>query len=71
MNGTVGVTWRMLRTVAHSLMVHAIVSEAYVHFALMYMIYHIFTVLPIKDIVNKDTSLKTPHKLATGTKPSV
>ena len=41
------------------------------HFALMYTTYHIFPVLPIKDIINKDGDLTTPHKLATGTKPSV
>ena len=36
MNGQVEVTWGTLRTVAHSLMVHAIVPEVYIHFALMY-----------------------------------
>ena len=64
-------TWRTLRTVAHSLMVHARVLEAYINFALMYMTYHIFPVLPIKGIINEDGDLITPHKLATGTKPSV
>ena len=58
-------------TVAHSLMVHARVPEVYVHFTLMYTTDHIFTVLPIKDIINKDGNPKTPHELATGTKPSV
>ena len=33
MNEQVKVTWRMLRTIEHSLMVHARVLEAYVHFA--------------------------------------
>ena len=47
MNGKVEVTWRTLRTIAHSLMVHARVSEAYIHFALMYMTYHILPVLLI------------------------
>ena len=42
MNGQVEVTWRTLRTVAHSLMAHAIVPEIYVHFALMYTTYQIF-----------------------------
>ena len=42
MNGQVGVTWRTLRTISHSLMVHAIILEAYIHFALMYMTDHIF-----------------------------
>ena len=71
MNGQVKVTWRTLRTVAHSLMVHARVPEVYVHFALMYTTYHIFPVLPIKDLINEDDNPTTPHKLATGTKPSV
>ena len=71
MNGQVEVTWRMLRTVAHSLMVHARVLEAYIHFALMYTTDQIFTVLPIKDLINEDGNPTTPHKLATGTKPSV
>ena len=35
MNGQVEVTWRTLRTVAHSIMIHARVLEAYIHFALM------------------------------------
>ena len=71
MNGQVEVTWRTLRTVAHSLMVHARVPEVYVHFSLMYTIDHIFPVLPIKDLINKDDDPTTPHKLATVTKPSV
>ena len=54
MNGQVEVTWRTLRTVEHSLIVHAKFSEAYVHFTLMYTTYHIFLVLPIKDLINKD-----------------
>ena len=37
----------------------------------MYRTDHIFPVLPIKDIINKDGNTTTPHKLATGTKPSV
>ena len=45
-NGQVEVTWRTLRTVAHSLMVHARVPEVYVHFALMYRLDNIFPVLP-------------------------
>ena len=71
MNGKVEVTWRTLRTVALALMVHARVPEVYVHFALMYTIDHIFPVLPIKDLINEDGDPTTPHKLATGTKPSV
>ena len=37
----------------------------------MYTTDHIFLVLPIKDLINDDGNPKTPHKLATGTKPSV
>ena len=71
MNRQVEVTWRTLCTVAHALMLHARVPEVYVHFALMYTTYHIFPVLPIKDIINEDGDPTTPHKLATGAKPSV
>ena len=71
MKGQVEVTWRTLRTVAHALMVHARVPEVYVHFALMYTTDHIFPVLPIKDLINEDGDPTMPHKLATGTKPSV
>ena len=71
MNGKVEVTWRTLRTVAHSLMVHARVLEVYVYFALMYTTDHIFPVLPIKDLINKNGDPTTPHKLATVTKPPV
>ena len=71
MNGKAEVTRRTLRTVAHSCMVHARVSEAYIHFSLMYMAYHIFPVLPIKDMINTDGDLTIPFKLATGMKPSV
>ena len=71
MNGQVEVSWRTLRTVAHSLMVHARVLEVYVHFALMYTADHIFPVLPIKYLINEDGDPTTPHKLATGTKTSV
>ena len=71
MNVQVEVTWRTLRTVAHSLMVHDRVLEVYVHFALMYMTYHIFPVIPIKYLINEDGDPKMSHKLETGTKPSV
>ena len=52
-------------------MVHARVPEVYVHSALMYTTDHIFPVLPIKYLINEDGDPTTPHKLATGTKPSV
>ena len=70
-NRQVQVTWRTLHTVAHNLMVHARVPEVYVHFALMYTTDHIFPVLTIKDLINEDGDPTMPHKLATGTKPSV
>ena len=60
MKGKVEVTWRALRTIAHSLMVHARVLEAYIHFALMYTTDHISPVLPIKDLINKDGDPTTP-----------
>ena len=71
MNGKVEVTRIMLRTVAHPLMVHARVPEIYVHFELMYVTDHFITVLLIKDLINEDGNPTTPHKLETGTKPSV
>ena len=37
----------------------------------MYTIYHIFTVLPIKDMRNKDGDPTTQFKLETGKRPSV
>ena len=52
MNIQVEVKWITLRTIAHSLMVHYRVLEAYIHFALMYTKDHIFLVLPIKDLMN-------------------
>ena len=52
-------------------MVHARVPEVYVHFTLMYTTDHIFPVLTIEDLINKDGNPTTPHKLATGTKSSV
>ena len=68
MNGQVEVTWRTLRTISHSLMVHARVSEAYIYFELMYTTDHIFPVLPIKYLINEDRNPTTTFKLATGTK---
>ena len=71
MNGQVDVTCRTLFTVANSCMVYARVLEVYVYLSLMYTTDHIFTVLPIKDLINEDGHTTTPHKLATGTKPSL
>ena len=69
--GQVEVTWRTLRKISHSLMIHVIVSEAYIHFILMYKIDNTFPVLPIKDLIKKDGEPTTPFKLSTGRKPSV
>ena len=52
MNGQIEVTWRNLRTIAHSLMLLTRFLEAYIHFALMHMTDHIFPVLSIKDMIN-------------------
>ena len=71
MNGQVEVTWRTLRTIAHSFMVHARAPENYIHVALMYTTDNIFPVLHIKDLINEDGDPTIPYKLATGTKPSV
>ena len=71
MNRQVEVTWITIRTISHSLMVHARVLEAYIHFSLMYTTGRIFPVLPIKDLINKDGEHTTTFKLATGTKPLV
>ena len=71
MNRQVKVTWRTLRTIAHSFMVHARVLEAYIHFALIYMVDHILLVLPIKDLINEDGKPTMSFKFATGTKPSI
>ena len=70
-NVQVEVNWRRLRTIAHSLMVHARVLEVYINFSLMYTTDHIFPVLPIKDMINDDGDPTNPYKLATCTKPSV
>ena len=64
-------TWRTLRTAAHYIMVHGRFFEENFHFALMYTTDRIFSVLPIKDLINEYGDPTTPHKLATGTKPSV
>ena len=51
-NRQVKVRWRTLIMIAQSLMVHARVLEAYIHFASMYTADHIFPVIPIKDLIN-------------------
>ena len=37
----------------------------------MYTAYHIFPVLPIKDLINEDVNPNVPFKLVTGLKPPV
>ena len=54
MNVQVILTRRTLRKIAHLVMVHVRVPESYTHFTLMYTEDHIFPVLTIKDMVNKD-----------------
>ena len=71
MIGQVKVKRRTLGTIAHSIMVHAQVSEAYIHFVIMYTTYHIFPVLLIKDLINKDGETFVPFKIVTGTKTSI
>ena len=71
MNGQVEVTWRMLRKIAHSLMVHTRVLEAYIHFELMCTTDHIYPALPIKYTIKKYGFPTTPFEFATGSKPSV
>ena len=70
-NEQVEVKRRTLRTIAHSLMVNARVLEMCIQFALMYTEDHILLVLPIKDLINKDSKTTTPLKVVTGLKPSV
>ena len=67
MNGQVKVIWRTFHTIAQSLIVHARVSESYIHFALMYTTDQIFPVLLIKYLMNEYGNLTTLLKLATDT----
>ena len=50
-------------------MVHARVSDKYIHFALIYTADHIFPVQPIKYLVNQYGEPTMPQKLETGTEP--
>ena len=63
MNRQVKVTCRTLHTIAHSLMIHARLLEAYINFALVNTTDHIFLVLPIKYLINKDGEPTTPLNL--------
>ena len=71
MNGQVEVTWITLRTIARSLKVHAIFSEAYIHFTLMCTEDYILQVLPMKELIKEGSETTTPFKIVTGTKPSI
>ena len=71
MDMQVEVTWRTLYMIAHSRMVHARVSEAYIHFSLTYRADHILPVLPIKDLINQNGKPATPFKIVAGMKPSI
>ena len=71
MNGQVEVIWQTLLTISHSIMVHAQVFDVYINLLFMYTTGHISSVLPIKHLVNQYGEPTTPHKLETGTKPSV
>ena len=71
MNVKVEVTWRTLCTIVHLFMVHACFLEAYIYFALIYMVDHILPVIPIKDLINEYGNPTTPLKLATCKKPSI
>ena len=71
MNGKVKVTWRMLRTIAHSIMVHTRVSEAYLHFSFIHTKDNILPILPIKYMMNKDGDPTTLYELVTGKKPTI
>ena len=52
-------------------MLNAWVSDEYIHFLLMYTIDCIFSVLPIEHLVDQGGKPTTPHKMSTGTKPSI
>ena len=52
-------------------MVHAWVSDKYIHFSFICITDDIIPGLPIKYLVNQDGEPTTPQKLETGTKTSV
>ena len=69
--GPIELTRPTLQTIAHSIILHALVSDKYIKISLIYTTHHLFIVIPIKHLVNQDGEPTAPHKLATGTKPSV
>ena len=50
-------------------MLHARVSEVYIHFAFIYTTDHIFILLPIKYLINEDSNQTNTYKLTTDQKP--
>ena len=52
-------------------MLHARVSDKYIHFSLIYTTTNTFNIIPIIHLVNQDGEPTMSHKLETGTKPSV
>ena len=52
-------------------MVHAQVSDKYIHFSLMYTTDHVFSVISTGHLVNNYGEPTTTHKLETGMKPPV
>ena len=52
-------------------MVQTLVSDEYIHSALICTTYDIFPVRKIKQLINQDGEPTTPHKMDTGMKPSV
>ena len=58
-------------TIPHYQIVHARFLEAYIYFEFMYTKDHIFPVITIKVMINKDGEPPTPFILATCVKPSV
>ena len=65
MNGLSEVTWRQIRTIAHSLMVFARVDDSFMHHALIYAAHVIFPALPLRDLVNEKGAQATPTELMT------
>ena len=66
MNGQVEVPWQTFWAIAHPIIVHALVYAWYIDFSLIYTIDNIFSVLPIKNLVNQDGEPTMAHKLAIG-----
>ena len=71
MNVQVEVIWRTLQTIKHSIMLHARVSDKYIHFALIYTTDNIFPIIPIKHLLNQEGETTTPHKLENVIKPTL